>query len=400
MKHTVIIGGGYAGVATLRRLARDKNIKVTLIDKNPYHFLQTEGYELVAGTTPFDATIVNLQTLCASYGENIRFIHQEIKHINFDSKKVLCNNDHHIDYDYLVIAAGSMTRFFDSVEGLRSSSHGIKNLKGAFKMKQFFEKELLLRLENVQQAQVHYSVVIGGAGLSGVEIAAEMQYYFNHYYQSNTLACNVLQIHLISGSSTVLKGLHPSVIKKAEKRLENLGVIIHTGSHIKKVENHQALLENGKSIPFDFMIFTGGIVPTSIVKNADVNHNHLGQIIVDAYLHVPNKEDVFAVGDAAEIRDKNNKLLPDTAQIAIKSGHLASHNIKRLIRNESLHPNRIEIKGLAIALGGKYAILDLNFIQVYGRLAYYVKKTTEKLYKYPLWLRCRYGFKKIGSCNI
>ena len=88
MKHTVIIGGGYGGVATLRRLAKDKNLKVTLIDKNPYHFLQTEGYELVAGTTPFDETIVNLQTLCASYGENINFKHQKVEHIDFDKKKL------------------------------------------------------------------------------------------------------------------------------------------------------------------------------------------------------------------------------------------------------------------------------------------------------------------------
>jgi NADH dehydrogenase len=227
-----------------------------------------------------------------------------------------------------------------------------------------------------------------------------MQYYFNHYYQSNTLACNVLQIHLISGSPTILKGLNPSLIKKAEQRLEKLGVIIHTGSHIKKVESHQALLENGKSIAFDFMIFTGGIVPTHIVKNADVSHNHLGQIIVDPYLRVPNKEGVFAIGDAAEIRDKNNNLIADTAQVAIKSGHSVSHNIKRLMRNETLHPNRIQIKGLAIALGGKYAILDLEFIRIYGLFAYYVKKITEKIYKYPLWLRCLYGFRKIESCNI
>jgi NADH dehydrogenase len=70
------------------------------------------------------------------------------------------------------------------------------------------------------------------------------------------------------------------------------------------------------------------------------------------------------------------------------------------MRNETLHPNRIKIKGLAIALGGKYAILDLEFIQIYGLFAYYVKKITEKIYKYPLWLRCLYGFRKIESCNI
>jgi len=400
MKHVVIIGGGYGGVATLRRLAKDKNIKVTLIDKNPYHFLQTEGYELVAGTTPFDKTIVNLQTLCASYGENISFKHQKVHHIDFEKKELRSSDDTTINYDYLVIAAGSMTRFFKSVKGLRSCSHGVKNLKGAFKMKQFFEKELFLRLESAQQAQIHYSVVIGGAGLSGVEIAAQMQYYFNRYYQSNTMSCNVLRIHLISGSSTILKGMHPKVIEKAQERLEQLGIIIHAGAHIEKVETNHALLENGKKIPFDFMIFTGGIVPTDIVQSIHLQQNHLGQIVVDPYLQIPQHQGVFVIGDAAEIRDRNQQIVPDTAQVAIKSGHSVSHNIKRLIKGKVLHANRIEIKGLAIALGGNYAILDLGFLRIYGSIGHYAKKITEKLYKYPLWLRCRYGFKKIESCNI
>ncbi len=161
MKHVVIIGGGYGGVATLRRLAKDKNIKITLIDKNIYHFLQTEGYELVAGTTPFDETIVNLQTLCGSYRKPIEFIQQKVENIDFEKKELICEDETLIHYDYLVIAVGSMTHFLKSVKGLRECSHGVKNLNGAFKMKQFFEKELFLRLESPQQAQIHYSMVSG-----------------------------------------------------------------------------------------------------------------------------------------------------------------------------------------------------------------------------------------------
>lgn len=400
MNHVVIIGGGYGGVATMRRLAKDKNIQITLIDKNPYHFLQTEGYELVAGITPFDKTVVNLQTLCSSYGTGVIFLQNKVIGIDFENKIVSCKEEKSLNYDFLVIAAGSRTRFFTSIDGLRACSHGVKNLQGAFKMKQFFEKELFLRLESPKETPVHYSVVIGGAGLSGVEIAAEMQYYFNRYYHSNTMACNLLSIHLISGSPTILKGMNPSIAEKASKRLESLGVQLHCGKHIEKVETNRAYLEGGESIAFDFMIFTGGIVATQIVENMEIEHNHLGQIVVDAYLRIPNKEGVFAIGDAAQTQDKNGNILPDTAQIAIKSGHFVSHSIKRIINNKTPHINRIKIRGVAIALGGSYAILDIGFIRIYGSLGHYVKKIVERLYKYPLWLRCRYGFKKIKSCQI
>jgi NADH dehydrogenase len=48
MKKVVIIGGGYAGIYALRELVKEKNIKITLIDKHTYHNLQPEVYDLIA----------------------------------------------------------------------------------------------------------------------------------------------------------------------------------------------------------------------------------------------------------------------------------------------------------------------------------------------------------------
>ncbi len=400
MKHVVIVGGGYGGVGALKGLACIKGIAVTLIDQHPYHFLQTEGYELVAGTVPFENTIVNLHTLCASYKANVSFVQATVRDIDFTQKKVFYHDKEEIAYDYLILAAGSRTRFLSSIEGLRSCSHGVKSLEGAFKMRQFFEHELFARLENAKDAKKYYSVLIGGAGLSGVEIAAQMQYYFNRYYKSNTLACATLQIHLVSGSSEILKGMNPHTVKITQKRLKKLGVILHTGSHIQSVDNHHVFLENKEKINFDFMIFTGGITASSLVKKTEILCNKIDQIIVNKYLQVPQKDGVYAIGDIAQIRDKKGALIPNTAQAAIKSGICAAKNIKRAISGKVLLEADIKIKGFAIALGGKYAIVDVGFIRIGGIAGHYVKKIVENFYKWPLWIRCRYGFSQIESCQI
>ncbi len=400
MKKIVIIGGGYGGVSTLRRLAGRKDISITLIDQHPYHFLQTEGYELVAGTLPFDQSFVNLHTLCSSYGEHVTFLHAKVDSIEVDEGKIYYHDRHELVYDFLIIAAGSVTRFISSIEGLRSCSHGVKSLTGAFRMKQFFENELFLRLENDKHAKEHYSVVIGGAGLSGVEIAAQMQHYFNRYYKSNTLACATLQIHLIAGGHSVLKGMHTKIMAKAEERLNDLGVIIHKGAHIESVEPHCACLEGGKKLDFDFMIFTGGIMASPLIANLHLDTNKLGQIIVNKYLQLPDHPEIFAIGDVAEIRDGRGKLIPDTAQVAIKSGQCAAENIRCLLEGKSPKEAKISIKGLAIALGGRYAIIDLKWIRIYGIVGYFTKQLVESLYKWPLWLRCRIGFQKTRSCQI
>ncbi len=389
MKHTLIIGGGYAGVAALKELSKIKDIKITLIDRHPYHFLQTEGYELVANTIPFDRTIVNLRSLCESFGDKVSFLHDGVEDINLDKKVVHCSFKKDIYYDYLIIAAGSVTKFLKSIEGIENCSHGVKSLTGAFRIKQFFEKELFLRLESAKETKKHYSVLIAGAGLSGVEIAAQMQEYFNRYFKSNTLACQTLKINLVSGSKDILKNMHPKTILKSKKRLKELGVILHSGSHIVKVEKDQAVLENSHVIPFDFMIFTGGVKASPIIDKIDTPKNKLGQIIVTPTLQLPDYKEVYAAGDGAELCSKKGNLLPPTAHVAMQSGKISAKNIALMIKKETPKVANLKQEGIAIALGGRYAIIDMGSFQISSTPAYIGKKAIEKLYKWPLWFRCR-----------
>ncbi|MCF6202031.1 MAG: NAD(P)/FAD-dependent oxidoreductase [Hydrogenimonas sp.] len=399
MHHVVIIGGSYGGLRALGVLAGKKDIKVTLVDRHPYHFLQTEGYDLIAGKVPFDSTIIALRSLCAGFGDNIEYLHAVAKDVDFKNKKVIFEDADPLSYDYLIIAAGAVTRFFENIEGLRDYSYGVKSLRGALKLKEYFEQELYRRLENSKDAKSSYSIVIGGAGLSGVEIAAEMQYYFNRYYRSNSLAYGKLKIHLISGSETILKGLHPSVIKASSNRLAELGVVLHTGSHISRVENKVAILENGEKIPFDFMIFTGGIMGAPFVQSLKAEHNKIGQLVVNRFLQIPGHEEVYAIGDAANLRDTASKRVPPTAQTAEQSGVDAAKNILAHIENRQLHVSNLKLQGLAIALGGTYAIIDAGKFRIYGFLAYLGKKAIEKSYKWPLKLKATDGFKRITACH-
>ena len=399
MKHIVIIGGGYAGVAALRKLSKLQNIKITLVDRHPYHFLQTQGYELVANTIPFDKTIINLRTFCKSFGNKVSFLHDVVEDIDLNKKIVQCNFKKNISYDYLIIATGSVTRFLDTFEKVKNCSHGVKSLTGAFRVKQFFEKELFLRLESEKETKKHYSVLIAGAGLSGVEIAAQMQEYFNRYFKSNTLACQTLKIHLVSGSKDILKKMHPKTITKSQKRLEELGVILHKGSHIAKVENDRAILQNSQVIPFDFMIFTGGIKASPIVDKIDTPKNRLNQIIVKPTLQLQNHQEVYAIGDSAQLCDKKERLLPPTAHIAIQSGKVAAKNITLMLKGKPPKIANLKQEGIAIALGGKYAIIEIGNFQISSIWAYFGKKTIEKLYKLPLLFRCRSIDKIECSCN-
>ena len=110
LHHVVILGGSYGGIAAMRRLSKYPEIQVTLIDQHPYHFLQTEGYELISSNTSFEETIVSLPALCANY-ENVTFRYRTVVSIT-PPKKVILLNDGELPYDTLIIAVGSVTKLF------------------------------------------------------------------------------------------------------------------------------------------------------------------------------------------------------------------------------------------------------------------------------------------------
>jgi len=396
--HVVILGGSYAGIAAMRRLSKNQKLQITLIDQHPYHFLQTEGYELISSNTSFEETIVSLPALCANY-DNVTFRHRRVLSVD-PQRKVILLNDGEEPYDTLVIALGSVTKRFECDANVYNYSSGAKSLRGALKLNQFFQNELYKRLESDKKAKENFNIIVGGAGLSGVEIAAGMQHFFNRYYRSNALSCATLHIHLIASRETVLNGMHQSIIKASTKRLKKLRVNLHTQTRIASIHEHETLLTNGTKIPFDFLIFAGGTTTAPCLETLALEQTSRGQFVVDNYLRAKEDKSIFIVGDTASLSDKKGNPLPPTAQTAIQSGALAASNILRTLENKKLKKANIHMKGIAIALGGKYATIEVSYIRINGYLAYLVKKLIERLYKWPLWWLASKGFRKIESCEI
>jgi len=396
--HVLILGGAYAGIAAMQKLSNSAELQITLIDQHPYHFLQTEGYELISSNTPFDDTIVSLPALCANY-DNVTFKHRRI--VSVDSQNKVVHLEHEeVMYDTLIIALGSVTKFFNCAPNVYNYSSGAKSLRGALKLNQFFQDELYKRLESDKKAKESFNIIVGGAGLSGVEIAAGMQEFFNRYYTSNSLCCAKLQIHLIASRDTVLNGMHPKIIKYATKRLKELSVNVHTSSRLKNIETHTALLENGTVIDFDFMIFAGGTTTAPCLTNLGLKQTPNGQFVVDAHLRSSEDKNIYIIGDSAALCDKKGRALPPTAQTAQQSGKVAASNLLRSLKNKKLKKSDLHIKGIAIALGGKYAAIDLGYLRLDGYAAHLIKKLIERFYKWPLWWKAAKGFKKIDVCEI
>jgi len=401
-KRIVIAGGGYGGLKALGELAHRNDVEIILIDRHPYHYLQTDVYDFIANKTNITDVAVSLVTLTGYYCGKVEFVQAKIENFDFTANTVLLDDGNKIEYDYLVIALGSRTFFPHQIEGLYEHTHGIKSLKWAFLFKQRFEQAMHKKVEEEGSCAIDpdFNIIIGGAGLSGVEIAAAMSEYSQSFFKHSGYACGGVNVYLVEGAPSIMNGLDPYLIKTTEKKLKALGVKIITGTRIQKVNENSVELSDGKTIKMNFMVWTGGIKASPVLECVEAPKNARNHLLVDKYFRVNGYENVFAVGDCAEIKDSNDKILPPTAQLAEISGTLAGKNISAMIDHKipKHTTDEIDFKGVLVAVGGTDAVAYLmKKFRFSGILAFLVKKLVCVGYKEPLIAKCRIGMKKCAA---
>lgn len=391
--HIVIVGAGYGGLRAVEHLAHRAGVHITLIDQHPYHYLQTEAYGYIAGRFDIHDITIDVANWCKGFGKHVRFVQGIAEKIDLDAKTVDIGTEL-IAYDRLIVATGARTNFFSFIAGLREHSYGVKNLQRAFDFRREFETLIYQKvgeLRDPEHKDLH--IAIGGAGLSGVEIAAEMADVIKKHYRTLGSNAEKIKITLIDAADTILPGMSSYVIRRTAKRLESLGIRILTNAFIDRVDAKNIYLKGGNVLPYCFMIFTGGIVANTPESGSRFDTNRMGQIVPDAYLRIA--PDAYAVGDCVELKDTHGRILPPTAQTAEKSAEYVAECIKNGLDGKALKPFHAKIDGIFVALGGEYAVGELfGFIRVKGYTAYVLKKLITKGYYLGLKLRINTGFKK------
>lgn len=395
-KKVIIIGGGYGGVRAAKALSKRKELEILLLDSKPYHYLQTDVYDFIANKTTITDISVSLVTLF--YDGSVNFLQRKVSKIIPSENKILTSIGEELSYDYLITANGSRTFFPSFIEGLSTYAHGVKSIKRSFEFKQKFEEAIYKKVESEGTCELSpdFNIVIGGGGLSGVEIAAAMAEYSERFFKIGGYACGGISIYLVEAAPTILIGLDKFLIEKSKKRLEELGVTIITGDKILKVEEHTVLLGSGKAIPMNFMIWTGGIEVRRI-EGDGFSYNQRGQLKIDEYCRAIGFQNVFAIGDCAEIVNTSGKILAPTAMVAEFSADIAGYNVMASIEGKGLKKIEFDLPGILVALGGFYTIGIIYKIKIGGIIGYLAKKAVSHMYKWPLTLKCKQSLLK--SCK-
>lgn len=370
-KRVVIIGGGFGGIKLIGKL-RHSGFQIVLLDRTNYHQFQPLLYQVATAG-------LNAGSIAFPFRKDFRdfpdfhFRMTEVSQILPEENRVITTIGS-ISYDYLVIAAGTTTNFYN-IQVIQTAAMPMKTVMEARALRTHlltgFE-QALIEEDPIKRRQLLNIAIVGG-GATGVEIAgalAEMKrYIFQKDYPD--MNSSTLDIYLIEGGPRLLGGMSEQASEKARKFLTQRGVKIMLNTQAADYKDKQLLFANGQSIPTQNVIWVSGVTANRIEGLPADCIGHSGRILTDEFNRVKNQVNIFAIGDIClQTETGYPKGHPQVAQVAIQQGKLLAINLQRLTNLQILKPFHYRDLGTLATVGRNKAVADLPHFKTQGFIAW------------------------------
>lgn len=378
-KHIVILGAGYGGLLsalTVRKYMSKAEAKITVVNQYPTHQIITELHRLAAGSVEEKAVAMPLAKLFA--GKDIDLKIAKVKSFSVESKQIALSDGTNLTYDALVAGLGSTTAYF-GIPGLEQYSMVLKSAADANKIHGHIEDRIREYAKTGNEADA--TILIGGGGLTGVELVGEIADVLPKLTKRNGVDQKAIKLLLVEAGPKILPVLPDHLIERATSSLAARGVQFLTGLAVTNVEGNAIDLKDGQKIVANTFVWTGGVQGNPLIGESGLEVNR-GRATVNEFLQSTSHPDVFVAGDSAVVFAPDGRPYPPTAQIAWQMGELIGYNLYAYLNNKSLDTFSPVNSGTLASLGRKdgVAIIGGNSTPLKGLPATMMKEASNIRY--------------------
>ncbi|MCY4419332.1 MAG: FAD/NAD(P)-binding oxidoreductase [Cytophagales bacterium] len=305
-RHVVIIGNGIAGISCARHLRKQTEDKITLISsETPHFFSRTALMYIYMGHMTYDHTKPYEDSFWIKH--KIDLLHDRVKSIAFEKKRLSLERTRDVFYDELVLATGSTPRFLGWPG---------QDLKGAQALYSYQDlQEMEKNTQNIQRA-----VVIGG-GLIGIEMAEMLH------------SRDIHVVYLVRENSFWGNILSEEESELIHQHLRTQNIDLRLNEELKEIQTKKGegveavLTAKGTLIPCDFVGLCIGVRPNvDFLRKTDLE---IGKgILVDEFLGT-NIAHVHAIGDCAELKSPlpHRRAIEAVWYVGRMMGESLAHNL-------------------------------------------------------------------------
>jgi NADH dehydrogenase len=360
-KQVVIVGGGFAGVGCARRLADEKGVAVTLIDRNNYHQFQPLLYQVATSQLAASDIAYSLRKLFRS-DQNVDVKLADVTAIDPLTHTATAADGDSWSGDALVLTAGSQPNFFRT-PGAELHSLPLYTLDQATRLR----SRILGLFEDADRSpdlvdRGALNFVVVGAGATGVEVAGALADLMHDALSAEfgDLAVSAAQIHLVDHGNVLLGPFSDSAHDYAAKVLHRKGVRTHLGVAVTEVGPGHVALSDGTTIATHCVIWGGGIRAAGLAADCGLPQGRGGRVVVDATLAVDGMPGVYAAGDVANIPGPHGDPHPQLGSVALQSGVAAAENVLADFAGKPRKPFHYHDKGIMAMIGRGAAIAEVG----------------------------------------
>ncbi|OBF92590.1 NADH dehydrogenase [Mycobacterium sp. 852014-52450_SCH5900713] len=341
MTAVVVIGSGFAGLWAALGAARRLDelaiptgvVDITVLATQPFHDIRVRNYE--ADLRPCRVPLAGLLDPVG-----VAHVATEVTAIDTDARTVATSGGVTYDYDRLVLASGSHVQK-PAVPGLREFGFDVDTYDGALALQNH-----LLRLADGSPTAAG-TVVVVGAGLTGIEVACELPDRLRRLFAGSDVTPRVVLLDRSRIGSDMGSSARPVI----EAALEANGVETRAGVGVAAISERGVSLTSGEHLAAATVVWCAGMRASSLTEHLPVARDRLGRVPVDDFLRVVGVPAIFAAGDVAAARMDGDHLSVMSCQHGRPMGRYAGYNVISDLFGEPL---------LALRIPWYVTVLDLG----------------------------------------